>query len=136
MFTKENENKLKEISFKFLVDNKKIINYQGVQFNVSEMFNLDVKTLMSIYAKMVGKRTSSVPIEWLKKDSTDDELEIRIEFLNLLIGFKINIIEQNKIMEEVQKIEQEIVNIQESLETPEQRIERLQAHLKELKNEQ
>ena len=136
MFTKENENRLKEISFEFLIGDKKIINYQGVQFNVSEMFNLDVKTLMSIYAKMIGKRTNSIPIEWLKKDSTDDELEIRIEFLNLLIGFKINIIEQNKIIEEAQKIEQEIINIQESLETPEQKIERLKTQLKELKNEQ
>ena len=136
-FTTEHFEKLCRLALNMLMSNDVVFTKLGVALNVSELIHTTtINTLNDIrlhISKTIEKLESKD--EWVS-ESTDQvkltTLKNHKELVNLIIGYKRFLAEQDEIKEQKEKLTKELNALKESQKSPEDRIKELEDKLSSL----
>lgn len=136
-FTTEHFEKLCRLALNMLMSNEVVFTKLGVALNVGELIHTTtINTLNDIrlhISKTIEKLESKD--EWVS-ESTDqvklNALKNHKELVNLIIGYKRFLAEQNEIKEQKEKLTKELNDLKESQKSPEDRIKELEDKLSSL----
>lgn len=136
-FTTEHFEKLCRLALNMLMSNDVVFTKLGVALNVGELIHTTtINTLNDIrlhISKTIEKLESKD--EWVS-ESTDQvkltTLKAHKELVNLIIGYKRFLAEQQEIKEQKEKLTKELNALKESQKSPEDRIKELEDKLSSL----
>lgn len=136
-FTQEHFEKLKAYAVEMLFTQETVTTKLGQTLNIVELLHTTtINTLNSIRLQL-GKEIETIENqdEWVSGNTSQRKLEnlkVKKELVNLIIGYKRFIQEQTEIARERASIEDELVRLKESQKTPEDKIKELESKLNDL----
>lgn len=136
-FTQEHFEKLKAYAVEMLFTQETVTTKLGQTLNIVELLHTTtINTLNSIRLQL-GKEIETIENqdEWVSGNTSQRKLEnlkVKKELVNLIIGYKRFVQEQTEIARERASIEDELVRLKESQKTPEDKIKELESKLNDL----
>lgn len=136
-FTQEHFEKLKAYAVEMLFTQETVTTKLGQTLNIVELLHTTtINTLNSIRLQL-GKEIETIENqdEWVSGNTSQRKLEnlkVKKELVNLIIGYKRFVQEQTEIARERASIENELVRLKESQKTPEDKIKELESKLNDL----
>lgn len=136
-FTQEHFEKLKAYAVEMLFTQETVTTKLGQTLNIVELLHTTtINTLNSIRLQL-GKEIETIENqdEWVSGNTSQRKLEnlkVKKELVNLIIGYKRFVQEQTEIARERASIEDELVKLKESQKTPEDKIKELESKLNDL----
>ena len=136
-FTQEHFEKLKAYAVEMLFTQETVTTKLGQTLNIVELLHTTtINTLNSIRLQL-GKEIETIENqdEWVSDNTSQRKLEnlkVKKELVNLIIGYKRFVQEQTEIARERASIEDELVRLKESQKTPEDKIKELESKLNDL----
>lgn len=136
-FTQEHFEKLKAYAVEMLFTQETVTTKLGQPLNIVELLHTTtINTLNSIRLQL-GKEIETIENqdEWVSGNTSQRKLEnlkVKKELVNLIIGYKRFVQEQTEIARERASIEDELVRLKESQKTPEDKIKELESKLNDL----
>ena len=136
-FTQEHFEKLKAYAVEMLFTRETVTTKLGQTLNIVELLHTTtINTLNSIRLQL-GKEIETIENqdEWVSGEVSQRKLEnlkVKKELVNLIIGYKRFVQEQTVIERERASIEDELVRLKESQKTPEDKIKELESKLNDL----
>ena len=136
-FTQEHFEKLKAYAVEMLFTRETVTTKLGQTLNIVELLHTTtINTLNSIRLQL-GKEIETIENqdEWVSGNTSQRKLEnlkVKKELVNLIIGYKRFVQEQTEIARERASIEDELVRLKESQKTPEDKIKELESKLNDL----
>lgn len=136
-FTQEHFEKLKAYAVEMLFTQETVTTKLGQTLNIVELLHTTtINTLNSIRLQL-GKEIETIENqdEWVSGNTSQRKLEnlkVKKELVNLIIGYKRFIQEQTEIARERASIEDELIRLKESQKTPEDKIKELESKLNDL----
>lgn len=133
-FTQEHFEKLKAYTVEMLFTQETVTTKLGQTLNIVELLHTTtINTLNSIRLQL-GKEIETIENqdEWVSGNTSQRKLEnlkVKKELVNLIIGYKRFVQEQTEIARERASIEDELVRLKESQKTPEDKIKELESKL-------
>lgn len=136
-FTQEHFEKLKAYAVEMLFTQETVTTKLGQTLNIVELLHTTtINTLNSIRLQLSKEiETIENQDEWVSGNTSQRKLEnlkVKKELVNLIIGYKRFIQEQTEIARERASIEDELVRLKESQKTPEDKIKELESKLNDL----
>ena len=134
-FTQEHFNRLYSLAAEALFNGMSFQTKLGEVLNIYELLHTTtINQLGEIKVGLIKKiEKMEQGDEWIDPDNDKlEELKTRKELINLIIGYKRYILEQEFNKKEREKLETQLSELKESQKTPEDRIKELEAQLKEL----
>lgn len=136
-FTKENKSRLEELALKFLFDKLTVTCQFGTAVTVYDLLhNTSIGSLVSINTSLKKAIASMEDVdEWVSTDADKWKLartKESQELVNLLIGYKRYLAEQEEISEKKAELAARIDALKESQKTPAERIAELEKQLADL----
>lgn len=136
-FTQEHFEKLKAYAVEMLFTQETVTTKLGQTLNIVELLHTTtINTLNSIRLQL-GKEIETIENqdEWVSGNTSQRKLEnlkVKKELVNLIIGYKRFVQEQTEIARERASIEDELIRLKESQKTPEDKIKELESKLNDL----
>lgn len=135
-FTPTHFERMKELAVEMLLDNEVIVGKLGQQFNIVDLIHTaTINTLNSMRVSM-AKAIESLENtdEWVDSANQEkiEKLKKQKELVNLIIGYKRYLLEQNELDELKKQLKKTLVDLKESQKTPEDKIKEIEAQLAEL----
>ena len=128
-FTKEHLEKLEQFVLKMWKEDILVYNKLNIPMNICELKQLSPNSLNElklIYDKKISNLESKD--EWVDPQNEKIDLYRFIrEGLNLLVGYKRDLIQKAELEAEKQKLDNVITELEESTKTPEDRLKELKA---------
>lgn len=136
-FTQEHFEKLKAYAVEMLFTQETVTTKLGQTLNIVELIHTTtINTLNSIRLQLSKEiETIENQDEWVSGNTSQRKLEnlkVKKELVNLIIGYKRFMQEQTEIARERASIEDELVRLKESQKTPEDKIKELESKLNDL----
>lgn len=136
-FTKEHFEKLKTYAVKMLFSNETITTKLGQPLSIVELLHTTTINTLNSIRLTLSKEIESIENqdEWVSGETSQKKLEnlkVKKELVNLIIGYKRFTQEQHEIARERASLENELVRLKESQKTPEDKIKELESKLETL----
>lgn len=135
-FTPTHFERMKELAVEMLLDNEVVIGRLGNQYNIADLVHTTtINTLNSIrvgMAKAIENLENAD--EWVDSANQEkiEKLTKQKELVNLIIGYKRWLLEQNELSELKKNLKKTLADLKESQKTPEDKIKEIEAQLAEL----
>lgn len=135
-FTPTHFERMKELAVEMLLDNEVIVGKLGQQFNIVDLIHTTtINTLNNIrvgIAKAIENLENAD--EWVDSANQEkiEKLKKQKELVNLIIGYKRWLLEQNELSELKKNLKKTLADLKESQKTPEDKIKEIEAQLAEL----
>lgn len=138
-FNKDHFELLKLMLVKYLFDNRKITTKFNVELNVVELLHTTTINSLNTIRLSLSKKIEELEAkdEWISEDSIQEELSNAKDdkkLVNLIIGYKRYILEQEEIAKKRAELINKINNIKEAVKTPEDKLKEAEEALKELED--
>lgn len=136
-FTAENKTRLEALCLKFLFNNLPIQGPLGTVLRIEDLLhNTSISTLTTMHTSLKKTVATLEDVdEWTSTDSDKWKLERmkeNLELVNLLIGYKRFLAEQEELAEKKADLAAKIAALKDSQKTPAERIAELEAELSTL----
>lgn len=136
-FTKEHFEKLKVYALEMLFSNETITTKLGQPLSIVELLHTTTINTLNSIRLTLSKEIESIENqdEWVSGETSQKKLEnlkVKKELVNLIIGYKRFTQEQHEIARERASLENELVRLKESQKTPEDKIKELESKLQTL----
>ena len=136
-FTKEHYDKLIVLSTRMLFTNGVVTNKLGTVLNIVELLHTTTINSLNSIRLFLDKEIQSLESldEWVSPESSQKKLALvkeQRELVNLIIGYKRFIEENETISKEKARLEKELEALKESQKSPEDKIKELENKLKSL----
>lgn len=136
-FTKEHFEKLKVYALEMLFSNETITTKLGQPLSIVELLHTTTINTLNSIRLTLSKEIESIENqdEWVSGETSQKKLEnlkVKKELVNLIIGYKRFTQEQHEIARERASLENELVRLKESQKTPEDKIKELESKLETL----
>lgn len=135
-FTPTHFERMKELAVEMLLDNEVIVGKLGQQFNIVDLIHTTtINTLNSLRVGMAKAIENLENIdEWidLVNQVKIEKLTKQKELVNLIIGYKRYLLEQQETSELKKQLKKTLADLKESQKTPEDKIKEIEAQLAEL----
>lgn len=136
-FTKEHFEKLKAYALEMLFSNETITTKLGQPLSIVELLHTTTINTLNSIRLTLSKEIESIENqdEWVSGETSQKKLEnlkVKKELVNLIIGYKRFTQEQHEIARERASLENELVRLKESQKTPEDKIKELKSKLETL----
>lgn len=136
-FTKEHLDKMMLLSVEMLMKNEAVTSKLGTVLNIVELLHTTTINTLNNIRLDLNKKIESIENqdEWVATDSNQAKLSTlkkHKELVNLIIGYKRFLAEQNEIKEQKEKLTKELNDLKESQKSPEDRIKELEDKLSSL----
>lgn len=139
-FTKEHMARLKELAVEMLFKNDHIGTSLGQMLNVAELLHCTTINSLTKIRLDLGKKIEQLENadEWVTTDREQlllNEMKMRKEFVNLVIGYKRYMEELAATSREREKLQEEIARLKEEQKTPADRLKEMEEKLERLNND-
>lgn len=136
-FTTENKTRLEALCLKFLFNNLPIQGPLGTVLRIEDLLhNTSISTLTTMHTSLKKTVATLEDVdEWTSTDADKWKLERmkeNLELVNLLIGYKRFLAEQEELAEKKADLAAKIAALKDSQKTPAERIAELEAELSTL----
>lgn len=135
-FTPTHFERMKELAVEMLLDNEIIVGKLGNQYNIVDLIHTTtINTLNSLRVGMAKAIENLENIdEWidLVNQVKIEKLTKQKELVNLIIGYKRYLLEQQETSELKKQLKKTLADLKESQKTPEDKIKEIEAQLAEL----
>lgn len=136
-FTTENKTRLEALCLKFLFNNLPIQGPLGTVLRIEDLLhNTSISTLTTMHTNLKKTVATLEDVdEWTSTDADKWKLERmkeNLELVNLLIGYKRFLAEQEELAEKKADLAAKIAALKDSQKTPAERIAELEAELSTL----
>ena len=136
-FTAENKARLEALCLKFLFNNLPIQGPLGTVLRIEDLLhNTSISTLTTMHTSLKKTVATLEDVdEWTSTDADKWKLERmkeNLELVNLLIGYKRFLAEQEEVAEKKADLAAKIAALKDSQKTPAERIAELEAELSTL----
>lgn len=135
-FTPTHFERMKELAVEMLLDNEIIVGKLGQQFNIVDLIH--TTTINTLNSLRVGMAKAIENLEnadeWVDSANQEkiEKLKKQKELVNLIIGYKRWLLEQNELSELKKNLKKTLADLKESQKTPEDKIKEIEAQLAEL----
>lgn len=130
-FTEQNFAELKELAIEALLEPIVFTNKFGQYLNVYELFyGVGIDSLKDIKNSLNRNIEKEKEDDWTSKDTS--LLEKKKDLVNLIIGYKLNLIKESEKEHKKRKLQCELYNLKESLKSPEDKIKEIEEELNSL----
>lgn len=135
-FTPTHFERMKELAVEMLLDNEVIVGKLGQQFNIVDLIH--TTTINTLNSLRVGMAKAIENLEnadeWIDSANQEkiEKLKKQKELVNLIIGYKRWLLEQNELSELKKNLKKTLADLKESQKTPEDKIKEIEAQLAEL----
>lgn len=135
-FTPTHFERMKELAVEMLLDNEVVIGKLGNQYNIVDLIHtITINTLNSLrvgMAKAIENLENAD--EWVDSANQEkiEKLKKQKELVNLIIGYKRWLLEQNELSELKKNLKKTLADLKESQKTPEDKVKEIEAQLAEL----
>lgn len=132
-FTPEHQSQLEALTVEFVLNQILVSGPVGTLYNVCDLMQLTPNSLKQILTSLKNKLVK-LDTTWIDVEQNADfnALNKQINLVNLLIGYKYSLIEQNEIANEKSRLEKQLKELEESQKTPEQLISEIKQKLASL----
>lgn len=135
-FTPTHFERMKELAVEMLLDNEVIVGKLGQQFNIVDLIHTTTINTLNSMRVGIAKTIESLENtdEWVDSANQEkiEKLKKQKELVNLIIGYKRYLLEQNELAELKKQLKKTLVHLKESQKTPEDKIKEIEAQLAEL----
>lgn len=135
-FTSTHFERMKWLAVEMLLDNEVIVGKLGQQFNIVDLIH--TTTINTLNSLRVGMAKAIENLEnadeWVDSANQEkiEKLTRQKELVNLIIGYKRWLLEQNELSELKKNLKKTLADLKESQKTPEDKIKEIEAQLAEL----
>ena len=135
-FTPTHFERMKWLAVEMLLDNEVIVGKLGQQFNIVDLIH--TTTINTLNSLRVGMAKAIENLEnadeWVDSanQSKIEKLKKQKELVNLIIGYKRYLLEQQETSELKKQLKKTLEDLKESQKTPEDKIKEIEAQLAEL----
>ena len=136
-FTKEHLDKMMLLSVEMLMKNEVVTSKLGTVLNIVELLHTTTINTLNNIRLDLNKKIESIENqdEWIATDSNQAKLSTlkkHKELVNLIIGYKRYLDEQESIRVEREKLTKELDNLKESQKSPQEKIKEIEDKLNSL----
>lgn len=138
-FTKEHLNSLQGLALNMLFKNEVINSKLGQPMNIIDLLHLTTINTLNNLRIGLGKAIENLESqdEWVAGEETQAKLQVlknQRELVNLIVGYKRYLYEQNKNEELKKELQKSLTALKESQKSPEDKIKELEAQIAALDN--
>lgn len=138
-FTKEHLNSLQGLALNMLFKNEVINSKLGQPMNIIDLLHLTTINTLNNLRIGLGKAIENLESqdEWVAGEETQAKLQVlknQRELVNLIVGYKRYLYEQNKNEELKKELQKSLAALKESQKSPEDKIKELEAQIAALDN--
>lgn len=139
-FTKDHFAKLQKMATEMLFNNEAVITKLGSPLTIVDLLHLTTIGTLNDIRLSLGKAIDRLENqdEWTSTEDTQEKLaglKNKKELVNLIIGYKRFLLEQEAVSRKKQELTNKLNNLKESTKTPEDKIKELEEELATLNNE-
>lgn len=136
-FTKEHLDKMMLLSVEMLMKNEVVTSKLGTVLNIVELLHTTTINTLNNIRLDLNKKIESIENqdEWVATDSNQAKLgtlKKHKELVNLIIGYKRYLDEQESIRVERERLTKELDNLKESQKSPQEKIKEIEDKLNSL----
>lgn len=135
-FTPTHFERMKELAVEMLLDNEVIVGKLGQQFNIVDLIHTTTINTLNSMRVGIAKAIENLENadEWVDSANQEkiEKLTRQKELVNLIIGYKRWLLEQNELSELKKNLKKTLADLKESQKTPEDKIKEIEAQLAEL----
>ena len=136
-FTKEHLDKMMLLSVEMLMKNEVVTSKLGTVLNIVELLHTTTINTLNNIRLDLNKKIESIENqdEWIATDSNQAKLSTlkkHKELVNLIIGYKRYLDEQESIRVERERLTKELDNLKESQKSPQEKIKEIEDKLNSL----
>lgn len=136
-FTKEHLDKMMLLSVEMLMKNEVVTSKLGTVLNIVELLHTTTINTLNNIRLDLNKKIESIENqdEWIATDSNQAKLSTlkkHKELVNLIIGYKRYLDEQESIRVERERLTKELDNLKESQKSPQEKIKEIEDKLSSL----
>lgn len=138
-FTKEHFDRLQVLALNMLFKNEVINSKLGQPMNIIDLLHLTTINTLNNLRIGLGKAIENLESqdEWVAGEETQAKLQVlknQRELVNLIVGYKRYLYEQNKNEELKKELQKSLAALKESQKSPEDKIKELEAQIAALDN--